>query len=60
MLTFDINEMRLKSETHGHIVEGALRMQLNIQVREVEEDAVAGIHTDDPGTVHIVWVGVGI
>lgn len=60
MLIFDVNKMRLRSETHGYVVEVAQCMQLNIQVGEVEEDPVAWIHTDDPGTVHVVWVGVGI
>lgn len=35
-------------------------MKLNIQVREVEEDAVASFHRKHPGTVHIVGVAVGI
>lgn len=60
MLIFDVEEIRLRCETHGHVVVVARRMQLNVQVREVEEDPVAGIHTDDPGTVHVVWIGVGI
>lgn len=35
-------------------------MIFNIQVRKVEEHPVVRIHTDDPGTVHIVGVAVGI
>lgn len=35
-------------------------MMFNVQVREVEEDTMVGIHTDDPGTVHIVGIAVGI
>lgn len=35
-------------------------MKLNIQVGEVEEDAVVRFYRNDPGTVHIVGVAVGI
>lgn len=47
-------------KTHNHVVKVAGCVQFNIKVREVEEDAVAGIHTDDPGTVHIVRIAVRI
>lgn len=47
---------RSKSVTHSHIVPGAVTMMFNIQVREVEEHTVVGIHTDNPGTVHIVGI----
>jgi len=32
----------------------------NIHVGEVDEDPMAGVHTDDPGTVHITGVAAGI
>lgn len=60
MLIIDFECMRRRCKTHNHIVKAAGRVHFNIQVREVEEDPVAGIHTDDPGTVHIVWIIVGI
>lgn len=50
----------LKSVTHIHIVQGAAGMKFNVQVREVEQDTVVGIYTDDPGTVHIIGIAVGI
>lgn len=35
-------------------------MMFNVHVREVEEDAMVGVHADDPGAVHVVWVAAGI
>lgn len=52
--------MLLHSETHSHIVPGAVIMMLKIQIREVKENTMAEIHTDKPGTVHIIWIAVGI
>lgn len=46
--------------THSHVIPGAVAMKLNIQVREVEEHTVVRFHRNDPGTVHIVGVAVGI
>lgn len=48
------------SETHDHVVVVAGCVQFNIEVREVQEDAVAGIHTDDPGTIHVVRIAVWV
>ncbi|TNN61138.1 hypothetical protein EYF80_028646 [Liparis tanakae] len=39
--------------THGHVVPGAVAVMLDVHVGEVDEDPVAGIHTDQPGAVHI-------
>lgn len=50
------SQIGLKSVTHSHIVPGAVTMMFNIQVREVEEHTVVGIHTNNPGTVHIVGI----
>lgn len=46
--------------THSHIIPGTVTVKLNIQVREVEEDAMVSFHRNDPGTVHTVGVAVGI
>lgn len=46
--------------THSHIIPGTVSVKLNIQVREVEEDAMVSFHRNDPGTVHTVGVAVGI
>lgn len=35
-------------------------MRFNVQVGEVEEDTVVGIHADDPGTVHVVGIAARI
>lgn len=35
-------------------------MKFNVQVSKVEEHAMVGINTDDPGTVHIVGIAIGI
>lgn len=60
LLIFNIKQMLLHSETHSHIVQGTVIMMLKIQIREVKENTVAEIHTDKPGTVHIIWIAVGI
>lgn len=39
---------QFKSVTHSHIVKYAVVMKLNVQVCEIKEDAVVGIHRDDP------------
>lgn len=48
------------SVTHSHIVPQAVTVMFNIQVREVEKHTVVGIHTDNPGTVHIVGIAARI
>lgn len=52
--------MLLHSGTHSHIVPGTVIVILKIQIREVKENTMAEIHTDKPGTVHIIWIAVGV
>lgn len=35
-------------------------MVLDVQVAEVQEDAVVDVHADDPRTVHVVGVAAGV
>ena len=46
--------------TYRHIVVLAVRVVLHIQVGEVEEHPVGGVHADDPGAVHAVGVVGGV
>lgn len=46
--------------THSHVIPGTVAVRLYVQVREVEEDAVADLHHQHPGTVHAVGVAVGV
>ena len=34
-------------------------MRLNVEVRERDADSVAESRVNDPGTVPVVWVGIG-
>lgn len=59
-LLFTLDLTFTRGFTHSHVIPGAVAMKLNIQVREVEEHTVVRFHRNDPGTVHIVGVAVGI
>ena len=46
--------------TYRHIVILTIRLDLQVQVGEVEQHAVGGVHADDPGAVHVVGVVAGV
>lgn len=49
-----------RSVTHSDIIKTARALTFEIQISEVEEDSMAYVHCDDPGTVHIVRIVAGI
>lgn len=46
--------------SHSYIIPEAVAMVLNVQISKVQGDTMTGIHTDHPGTVHVVRIVVWI